>query len=229
MRIETGSVGYGINHEMQDFEMMRKKDLDLVLCTPRDDPVEGYGFKSLVTKYGITLSSEEERLLAGLPDVPRTPVGTVEIALEAKACMTEHKKALPRLHDELSSSHLAIHGASNYAIAVGYVLINHAESFISPLRNKLDIGQDPPTISLHNQPAVAVKTLEKIEQLPRRTRTGVRGFDALGITGIDCKNDGTRVSIIEGQIGAPGEESSLHYGQMIRRIDQLYSQRFSGR
>jgi hypothetical protein len=30
-----GSVAFGINHEMKDFRQNRKKNLDLVVCTPR--------------------------------------------------------------------------------------------------------------------------------------------------------------------------------------------------
>lgn len=43
--------------------------------------------------------------LGSLPELPRAPVGAVLMALEAKAAMTEHVKALPRLYDELNSSH----------------------------------------------------------------------------------------------------------------------------
>jgi hypothetical protein len=33
-RVEAGAVCFGINHEMRDFVHDRKKNLDLVLCTP---------------------------------------------------------------------------------------------------------------------------------------------------------------------------------------------------
>ena len=46
--------------------------------------------------------------------------------------MTAHGKALPRLHDELNSSHLTIHGASDYAIAAAFALVNAAATFVSP-------------------------------------------------------------------------------------------------
>lgn len=38
-----GRIGFGINHEMRDFENDRKKCLDLVLCTPAADASEESG------------------------------------------------------------------------------------------------------------------------------------------------------------------------------------------
>src|SRR5262249_37293910 len=32
--VAQGRVGFGINHEMRDFQHDRKKDLDLVICQP---------------------------------------------------------------------------------------------------------------------------------------------------------------------------------------------------
>ncbi|HLV61479.1 MAG TPA: hypothetical protein VKY51_08790, partial [Fredinandcohnia sp.] len=80
-----GRIGFGINHEMRDFENDRKKDLDLVLCTPAaGQPLKTTRtFKSYADEKGIILSKAEKALLAKLPDLQQTPVGTVEIALEA--------------------------------------------------------------------------------------------------------------------------------------------------
>jgi hypothetical protein len=50
--------------------------------------------------------------------------------------MTEHMKARPRLYDELNSSHDAVHGSAEMAIAAGFVMINLADEFISPEMNK---------------------------------------------------------------------------------------------
>jgi hypothetical protein len=60
---------------------------------------------------------------------------TVPVAIEAKACMTEFRKARPLLYDELNSSHLTIHGDTNGAIAAALVIVNIATTFISPTRN----------------------------------------------------------------------------------------------
>ncbi len=88
---------FGVNHEMRDFKNNRKKDLDLVVARPRGDgeKFDARSFGDLVETYQIELTPEERASLAALPAFYEGPVGTVQIALEAKACMTAHVKALP--------------------------------------------------------------------------------------------------------------------------------------
>jgi hypothetical protein len=97
--------------------------------------------------------------------------------------MTAHQKALPRLYDELNSSHLTVHGATDAAIAAGFVMINAATSFISPTK-----GAAP---NLHLQPRATQITMAKVAELPRRSATGQTGFDAMAMVVVDCKNDGS--------------------------------------
>ena len=217
--VASGRVGFGINHEMRDFKENRKKNLDLVLCIPNGGPPprRPVKFAGLVERYTILLSPEEMAALAALPDLPQTPVGAVQVALEAKACMTEHIKARPRLYDELSSSHQMIHGATSTAIAVGFVMINLSTEFFSPGKA---------TLSKHRQPDAAAKVLEKIEELPRRTSTAERGFDAVGAVMIECRNDGTSPVRLVSTPPAPPAGDNFNYRQMIRRIASLYESRF---
>jgi len=116
--VDEGKVGFGINHFLHDYRLNRKKNLDLVVCTPSGDP-EKTSFASLAKEWSIPLTTEEETELDALPALMRCPVGTTLIALEAKACMTEHSKARPRLYDELSSSFQTILGDTRSAIAGG--------------------------------------------------------------------------------------------------------------
>lgn len=216
---EEGRIGFGINHEMRDFENDRKKDLDLVLCTPAAGRISKRRrtLRSYVDEKGIILSSEERRVLDSLPDLHETPVGSVEIALEAKAAMTAHVKALPRLYDELNSSQLTIHGASDLAIAVGLVIVNLADTFQSP-------GLSKPNV--HKQPRDTERVIEKVKQLPRRTSTNRHGFDALGVITVSMRNDG--VSPVELVTRAPAVPPGdiFHYASMIQRVVQLYEGRF---
>jgi hypothetical protein len=100
--VETGVVHFGINHEMRDFAHDRKKNLDLVLCTRSGaaEALTSNTFASMTADYEIDLEPEEQSALETLPDLTRAPVGAVLMALEAKACMTAHQRALPRLYDE---------------------------------------------------------------------------------------------------------------------------------
>jgi hypothetical protein len=225
--VASGAVVYGINHKMRDFKHNREKDLDLVLARPRDSQVASEdGFKSFVEYYGIVLTKEEKKILSGLPDIRRGDVGSVQMALEAKACMTAHVKALPRLYDELNSSHETIHASADEAIAVGFVMINAATQFLSPGRQVAHVRKASVKINPHKQPADAKRVVAKVHEMPRRTKMGEQGFDALSIVLIECRNDGTPVPLMtEPPAPRPGE--IYDYEAMIHRLAQLYSTRFS--
>jgi hypothetical protein len=221
--VEAGAVCFGINHEMRDFVHDRKKNLDLVLCTPSGKP-RNDTLASAASHYGIVLTEEEQHILASLPVLVNAPVGSVLVALEAKACMTAHQRALPRLYDELNSSHLTVHGSSEQAIAVGFAMVNLAERYLSPDLNKRN-RTDNPEWSDHAQPRSAQLAIDKIKQLPRRSSVGGTGYDALSIVVIDMKNDGSPVSLVA-TAPAPQPGDIYHYDTMIARLSGIYATRF---
>jgi hypothetical protein len=221
--VESGTVTFGINHEMRDFVHDRKKDLDLVLCTPSGVPVKET-FADLIDHYDIRLSESQRRQLGQLPPLRRAPVGSVLLALEAKACVTAHQRALPRLYDELNSSHLTVHGASEQAIAVGFVMVNVADNYLSPLLNKRN-WQAAPEWSRHKQPRDALLAIDKAKQLPRRAKMGEVGYDALAIVVVDLANDGSKVEV-QSSPPAPQPGDIYHYEAMIARLSAQYATRF---
>jgi hypothetical protein len=222
---ELGKVAFGINVEMSDFKNDRKKDLDLVIFQPATGSITKRKFDDLVQHYQIALSEGERVELKSLPDLHQAEVGSVLVALEAKACMTAHQKALPRLYDELNSSHLTVHGAHDLAIAAGFVMNNIADRFLSPGRNE---NSTPATRKWneHVQPKAVEITIDKIEQLRRRSRPGEEGYDALSIVVIDCTNDGSPVRLVTNP-PAPQPRTNYHYVAMIDRLRGLYDTRFS--
>jgi hypothetical protein len=227
-QIAAGKVAFGINHEMRDFQTNRKKNLDLVVCTPRPSGnAKPRNFASIREKCGVILSSWEEEELSTLPLVPVVPVGTVLIALEAKAAMTAHIKALPRLHDELDSSHSTIHGDTDAAIAAALVMINVSERFLSPGNNKYDISESIPAWNKEPQPASAERTIQKVRQVRRRSKPGDQGFDAMGIALVDFRNDGSLCEISRNP-PAPDSSEPDNYSNMIGRIASMYSMKFAG-
>jgi hypothetical protein len=223
--VTEGRVGFGINHEMRDFQHDRKKDLDLVICLPASGREQGRTLSGLVDHYGIDLISAEKKDLAGLPALREMPVGNVLVALEAKACMTAHQRALPRLYDELNSTHQTVHGAHDSAIAAALVMINIAEKFLSTDLNKKNRAADP-AWSTHAQPKSVEITIDKVKQLPRRAKTGIAGYDALGIVVVDCVNDGSKVKL-HTEAPAPQAQDNYHYTTMIDRMRGLYDTRFA--
>ncbi len=221
-QVSAGKVAFGINHVMRDFKQDRKKVLDLVLChsvTP-----SALTFRDYADDCGIVLDPQEAAMLASLPNLPKASPSNVLLAMEAKACMTEHVKALPRLHDELSSSHQTIHGDTSSAIAAGFVMINCSDTFISPDRNRKRIRPSHAAVSRHRQPEVARRTLDAVMKLPRRSGPDDIGFDAIGVTMVRCSNDRQPVTVDLVENAAMPE--ILGYDAFVRRLAHLYSTKF---
>lgn len=224
----SGKIGFGINHEMHDYRMNRAKNLDLVVCTPNTPRLGNLSLSDLAIQYKISLSNEERTKLNSLPSLKQCPVGSTLIALEAKACLTEHLKARPRLYDELASSFQTIHGDSNNAIAAAVVAINLGSSFVSPGKNKFHITiRHKPNINKHNQPGAAIKVFEKIRELPRRSGPQETGYDAIGVVLLDCANDGAAVLLEKDFGNGTAVDSILSYESMIERVSNIYSTRFN--
>lgn len=223
-------IGFGINHGMRDFQTTRTKVLDLVIGTPRKAGALAHPtrtFADLAESCGIILSSGEQDLLASLPSVPVVPVGNVSLALEAKATMTAHVKALPRLHDELDSSHQTIHGDTDAAIAAALITINASSHFLSTSNNKRLVTPESMVWNTEPQPKAAERTVAKVREIRRRSAPGTQGFDAMGIVLIDFKNDGSPC-LISTASPAPTAGDGDHYANMIGRIATLYASRFAG-
>ncbi|WP_119271987.1 hypothetical protein [Taklimakanibacter deserti] len=224
--VEEARVFFGINHEMRDFVHDRKKNLDLVLCTPSSSN-GGHSVQNLsrmAKDYEIKLTADQQTELRELPVLRGGPVGSVLMALEAKACMTAHQRALPRLYDELNSSHLTVHGATDQAIAAGFAMVNISSQYLSPDLNKSNRSTNP-VWSSHDQPRDAGLAIDKIRQLPRRSKTGDTGYDALAIVVVDCANDGSTVRLV-GTPPAPQANDIYHYSSMIDRLGHIYATRF---
>lgn len=221
-----GKIVLGVNHTMRDFGTQRKKKLDLVIARPAGpggDIVRT--FASLADSYGIHLGPAQQEVFDSLPEVRISNVGAVLVALEAKASMTAHQKALPRLYDELNSSHQIVHGASNQALAIAYVQINSASAFASSVSNRFSIAERGPVLNKHNQPKSVLEVLAKIAELPRRSGTDGNGFDGIGVTVLELENVGGAVRLVD-EPPAPLSGESFHYGDMIVRMANEYDSRF---
>jgi hypothetical protein len=229
--VEKGLVAFGVNHEMTNVALHRAKSLDFVVCSPlvgaEERGVNKNGFVELVDRYQIELTEAEAKTLRALPRIVQARGGDVRVALEAKACMTEHSKALPRLFAELTSSHRSVHGSNALAVVAGYVVVNHATTFASPDRNRRSVTSHELVVTKNTQPRAAEKVFAEISKVGRRTRVDEEGFDAFGFTSIDCKNDGSEVTLVK-ERPAVAEGDATHYGAMIRRLAEAYALRFSG-
>jgi hypothetical protein len=83
-----------------------------------------------------------------------------------------------------------------------------------------------PEWSDHDQPRDAGLAIDKVRQLPRRSKPGDVGYDAVAIVVIDCPNDGSAVKLVETP-PAPQPGDIYHYASMIDRLAHTYATRFS--
>jgi hypothetical protein len=226
--VAADKVVLGVNHTMTDFATGRKKDLDLVIARPAGPvPAGAPTFASLADRYGIVLEDDERAALDSMPPFPIATVGATLIALEAKACMTAHVKSLPRLYDELNSSHLCVHGASRQALAIGYVQVNVSSEFVSSVTNNFPLDQMETRVTRHRQPQDILRVLGKVAEIPRRSASSEVGFDGIGVSVLDFRNDGGPVLIEHGP-PAPQPGDTLHYDSMIVRMANEYDTTFAG-
>jgi hypothetical protein len=222
----ANKIWFGINHHMVDFRNDRAKDLDLVISTGAYEAKRGRRrtLLDLMDNYAIGLTEHEQSLLDSLPVIREGQVGSVLVALEAKACMTAHQRALPRFYDELNSSHLTVHGATDQAIAAGFAMVNVSDQFLSTDLNKRNFPAAPEW-SNHKQPRDADLAVNKVKQIPRRSSTGSEGYDALSVVVVNCRNDGSPVQLVK-DFPAPTNKEIYHYNNMIDRLSHIYSTRF---
>lgn len=215
-----GRMGFGINHVMVG---PINKTLDLVVTIV--DPGRATGGRAklsdLVPRYGIVLTEVESQLLSALPAVfedGRDDVSEVAMAIEAKACMTEHSKSLPRLHAEILATGYLARLAVPKCITASYNLVNAAESFISP--------SNPGKVNSHTQPADARLVVDMVAKaVPLARQTKEFGYDAVGITVVHCMNDGTPVTVSTGS-AAPRNDELVHYERMMVTLCSEFRSRF---
>ncbi len=220
--VAAGKVVFGINHEMRNYKQNQKKDLDLVIARPADTEeatAPALTFSGLVDRFDVVLDDRQREELSALPNLKAGPVGAVLVAMEAKAAMTAHSKARPRLFDELNSSHQIVHGASRNALAVGFVMINASPTFVSPSFGGTRVNK-------HSQPAAAKTVIEKVKEIPRRGGINEEGYDGLAVVVVSAANDGSPVTLVTAD-PAPPRDDIFNYEMVITRVAHEYDASFS--
>lgn len=192
-------IVFGINVRFQWPATGKRKTLDLALGPPDGDP---------------PAVPPEQPIVAGR-------LADVLLSCEAKSVMTEHGKSQPRVYDELSSSHEIVHAGRADAIATGLTVVNIARTFVSPLRQT---SAQALHISRHHQPAAAAAMIRHLRGLRVRSTAGEVGFDAYATIVVDCDNQGATQLWTAPPAPQPGDPD--HYETFLRRVSELYAQRF---
>jgi len=217
----AGRLGFGINHVMVG-PINKTLDLVITIVAEGRDPEGRATLADLVERYGILLSDAEMALLRSLPPVledRRKDVSEVAVAIEAKACMTEHSKSLPRLHAEILATGYLARQAAPHCITVSYNLVNASTRFKSPGNGE--------KVNLHSQPADARLVIDMLRRaVPLVRQTKDIGYDVIGATTIDCSNDGSPVTVSTGDAAPRGDEH-VNYERMMVALCGEFRRRFS--
>jgi hypothetical protein len=200
LQADRGVVAYGINASYIS-PSGKAKNLDLAIGTASQGAFEMIG--------GFRIRRSER-------------IDVLRIACEAKSTMTEHGKSQPRMYDELSSSHEIVHQADREAIAAGIAVINIADRFASPLRQK---ANGTIHYTQHKQPHATKRMVEHLGRLPLRNGIQEPGFDAFATIVISCDNTGG--AELWTAPPAPQPASHDHYATFVERIVTRYEATFS--
>jgi hypothetical protein len=150
--------------------------------------------------------------------IRRAPPSRVEIAIEIKSVMTEHRKAIKNRKRDLEAHHEHVHNYSNRAIAGGVLVVNGAEVFKSPLRAH-------PTTHRRIEQLVALCVSELRSVAARGGATGY-GLEARCAIVLDMGNvEPGSVSYIAGP-PAPQVGDQLHYEAFVQALCDIYAERF---
>lgn len=219
---KQGRIGFGINHVMVG-PISKTLDLVVTIVPPGRRRGKRRSFVTLATEYGVDLDAEDMDRLAALPlfeEDTASDISEVAIALEAKACMTEHVKSLPRLHAEILATGYLARRASPHSIIASYSLVNAASTFATP-------SGDGNKVNVHTQPADARRVVDMIgSAIPMVGDVQNYGYDVIGVTVVECANDGSTVRIVDDPGYAPARNHYTHYERMVRSLCSEFRARY---
>jgi len=144
---------------------------------------------------------------------------TVQIAVEIKCVMTEHRKAVKNRKRDLEAHHEHVHNYNDQAVAGGVLVVNASRTFQSPLRPQPTVHKDPARLVEH-----CITELQAVS-----TRGGAKGYGLEARCAIVVEMDNLhhdRVRYVT-KAPAPPVGSPLHYDGFVRTICDQFSRRFS--
>lgn len=168
--------------------------------------------------------------------IGRAPPVIIQIAIELKSILTEHGKARKNRLRDFNSFHGYAHQYHPLTIAAGFLVVNSADRFYSPLRPPGDVtvhggSQRPARIVAKD----AVDIFRSIHL--RNSAADPPGMEAVGVVVIE--HDNLNVHPNPAALGLQHQPSRLspvpagirvgdplHYQSMFQRICNAYTARF---
>ena len=155
--------------------------------------------------------------------IVRAPPSTVEVAIEIKSVMTEHRKAVKNRKRDLEAHHEHVRSYNPRTISAGVFVVNQALKFASPLR---------PAPILHGAgkrdrvQALVTHCMSEMRNVEERSDVSRTGIDAKCVIVVDMDNVSLRDTQYQTRPPAPQIGDPLHYDAFLQKICSLYQDRF---
>lgn len=155
----------------------------------------------------------------GQPIVRAAP-STVQIALEFKAVMTEHRKAVKNRKRDMEAHHEHVHNYNAQAIAGGVIVVNASPTFHSPLRAT-------GAITTHSNIDDKIQhCMNEIRAVSVRGGPTGYGLDAKTAIVVSMDNVNLTQTSFVTKPPAPQVGDPLHYDAFLQRLCSEYRTRF---
>lgn len=169
---------------------------------------------------------------------PNTPFAlgvpsTIQIAIEAKSILTEHRKAMRNRQRDLLSYQSYMHRFFPDSVIAGVGVFNISNRFFSPLRNVKTTCPNcghvfqPMSLTNHADPkSLVTSAISLFRDLSLRSRTSEVGFDAIAVLVVAHENTpGAKCRLLTRK-PAPQVGDPLHYDAFLKRVCECYTRRF---
>ncbi len=145
----------------------------------------------------------------------------IDIAVELKSVMTEHRKAVKNRKRDLEAHHEHVHHYNRESIAGGVLVINAASTFLSPLRT---------TPTTHREPEELVRhCIAELRAVALRGGSRTDGLDAKCAIVVSMDNVHPETVRFVTRGPAPPVGDPLHYDAFIHTICDQYTRQFAQR
>jgi hypothetical protein len=156
--------------------------------------------------------------------IRRAAPSSIEVAIEIKAVMTEHRKAVKNRKRDLEAHHEHVHNYRQDAIAAGVFVVNRSRTFMSPLRNG--------TLTTHAGDETAMGNLvshciNELRNVAERNDPSGYGLDAKLAIVVSMDNVNLSSTTYWDRPPAPQVGDPLHYDSFLQRVCAQYRQRFA--
>lgn len=143
----------------------------------------------------------------------------VQIAIEIKTVMTEHRKAVKNRKRDFDAHHAHVHLYNQNAIAGGVLVVNASEKFRSPLRDSDTMHRNPVKLVTH-----CINEMRSVSM--SGGIIGNQGLDAKTVIVVDLDNIAFGNASYVTTKPAPSVGDPLHYDSFIQTVCDLYTARF---